>query len=427
MPPTQNTGAGQGTAVVAAQGLSHSAGAQQRQGWAIALVLAVVLCIIFGTTLNSLSVFTQPITSALRCSNEQVARVATAFLISMTLAMPLAGWLLDRIAPRPVMTGGALITALGYLLAGWSADIDQLALAVALSGLGVGACTYVPAITLVTRWLPFERQGLAFGLLLAGGSIGAIIFPVLLTQVIAAIGWRSTMQGIAGTIVLFCVPLLLWAARLPARHASADQSVAVPADGHGIAQALCMLRYWLWIGMQLLLTLSSLGIFIALVPYLISVGYSAQQAAGLLAASAAAALVGNFVFGLCSQRWAAKSILMSSTLVCALGILCLLAAGDPRLGLAAVVLFILGWGSTFTLVNQFAPLLLMEATGARNFASLLGIGNLVAGLGSAFSPEIVGYLVDLTQTYTLALLLCAGLAVAALLPIALQGRGPVPQ
>lgn len=418
---------GQGAvALPRAPDLDDAARAGQRQGWVIVLGLALVLCIVFGTTLNSLSVFTLPLTQALRCSNEQAAHVATAFIFSMTLAMPLTGWLLDRVAPCPVMTLGALVTALGYLLASWSTDIDQLALAVALSGIGVGACTYVPAITLASRWIAFERQGLAFGLLLAGGSIGAIIFPVLLTQLIAAIGWRGAMQGIAGAIVLVCVPLLLWLARFPASQASAGQLTAEAASGHGIGQALRMPRYWLWIGMQLLLTLSSLGIFIALVPYLVSVGYSAQQAAAFLAASAAAALAGNFVFGLWSQRWAAKAILMSSTLVCALGILCLLAASDPVLGLTAVTLFALGWGSTFNLVNQFSPLLLMEAMGQRNFASLLGIGNLVAGLGAAFSPEVVGYLVDLTQTYTLALLLCAGLTLAALLPITLQGRGPAP-
>ncbi|MNR02259.1 hypothetical protein D3C85_1181030 [compost metagenome] len=60
--------------------------------------------------------------------------------------------------------------------------------------------------------------------------------------------------------------------------------------------------------------------------------------------------------------------------------------------------------------------------GQRNFGSLLGIGNLIAGLGSAFSPEAVGYLVDTTHSYSLALLLCAALAAAALLPIALQHR-----
>ncbi|MNE54510.1 hypothetical protein D3C80_1492930 [compost metagenome] len=90
------------------------------------------------------------------------------------------------------------------------------------------------------------------------------------------------------------------------------------------------------------------------------------------------------------------------------------------LGVGAITLFSLIWGSTFNLVNQFAPLLLVEAVGQRNFGSLLGIGNLIAGMGSAFSPTAVGYLVDVTHTYTVALLLCAALAVAALIPIALQ-------
>ncbi|WP_166360542.1 MFS transporter [Pseudomonas akapageensis] len=294
--------------------------------------------------------------------------------------------------------------------------------AIALSGIGVGASTYVPAITIATRWIALERQGLAFGILLAGASTGAIIFPMLLTDIIAAVGWRSAMQAIAGMIFLVCVPLLLWAARMPAVPSIANHLPADLPDGHGIAQALRMPRYWLWIAMQMLLTLSSVGIFIALVPCLVSAGYSAQHAAAFLAGTATAALVGNFLFGMLSDHWGAKSILLIGTIIGVAGILCLLAAADPALGLAAITLFALSWGSTFNLVNQFSPLLLVEAMGQRNFGSLLGIGNLIAGLGSAFSPAAVGYLVDATHTYTLALWLCAALAVAALIPIALQYR-----
>lgn len=404
------------------QAINARTNRSQRHGWAIVLGLAVVLCISFGTTLNSISVFTLPITSAFQCSNEQASRVATAFMFTMTLAMPLAGWLLDRISPRPVMTVGALITALGYLLASRSADIDQLTLAIAVSGIGVGTSTYVPAITIATRWIAFDRQGLAFGILLAGSSIGAVIFPMLLTDIIAAIGWRNTMQVIAGMIGLLCVPILLWAARMPEIQVIASHQPATPLEGHGIAQALRMPRYWLWIAMQMLLLLSSIGVFIALVPYLVSAGYSAEHAAAFLAGTAAAALIGNFAFGMLSDRWGAKAILLIGTVIGVAGIFCLLAASDPVLGVGAITLFALSWGSTFNLVNQFAPLLLVEAMGQRNFGSLLGIGNLVAGLGAAFSPAAVGYLVDATHAYTLALLLCAALAVAALIPIALQSR-----
>ncbi|MNZ16976.1 putative MFS-type transporter YhjX [compost metagenome] len=392
------------------------------QGWALVLGLALVLCILFGATLNSISVFTLPITATFGCSNEQAARLATAFIVTMTLAMPLAGWLLDRISPRPVMTAGAVMAALGLLLAARSPDIDQLTIAMALSGIGVGTSTYVPAITLATRWIAPNRQGLAFGILLSGASIGAVIFPVLLTQIIVRLDWRSAMEAVATLILLVCVPLLLWLARMPEGSSAAGQRPAEQLAGHGIGHALRMPRYWLWVAMQMLLTLSSLGIFIALVPYLVSAGHSAQDAAAFYAGIGAAALVGNFAFGVLSNRWRATNILMIGTCLGIAGILCLLAAPDPLLGVGAIALFSLAWGTTFNLVNQLSPLLLVEAMGQRNFGSLLGIGNLIAGLGSAFSPEAVGYLVDTTHSYSLALLLCAALAAAALLPIALQHR-----
>ncbi|MCY1267554.1 putative sulfoacetate transporter SauU [compost metagenome] len=392
------------------------------QGRALVLGLALVLCILFGATLNSISVFTLPITATFGCSNEQAARLATAFIFTMTLAMPLAGWLLDRISPRPVMTAGAVMAALGLLLAARSPDIDQLTIAMALSGIGVGTSTYVPAITLATRWIAPNRQGLAFGILLSGASIGAVIFPVLLTQIIVRLDWRSAMEAVAILILLVCVPLLLWLARMPEGSSAAGQRPAEQLAGHGIGHALRMPRYWLWVAMQMLLTLSSLGIFIALVPYLVSAGHSAQDAAAFYAGIGAAALVGNFAFGVLSNRWRATNILMIGTCLGIAGILCLLAAPDPLLGVGAIALFSLAWGTTFNLVNQLSPLLLVEAMGQRNFGSLLGIGNLIAGLGSAFSPEAVGYLVDTTHSYSLALLLCAALAAAALLPIALQHR-----
>ncbi|MFZ6049860.1 MFS transporter [Pseudomonas sp. CR3202] len=422
----QQTAVALDSAVVMAEPLGPSPSVSplpdQRQGWTLVGGLALVLCVIFGTTLNAISVFTLPITTDLQCTSEQAARLATAFMFSMTLAMPLTGWLLDRITPRPVMAVGAATAALGYLLAAWSPDIDRLTLALTVTGIGVGASTYVPAITLATRWIAPDRQGLAFGILLAGASMGAVIFPVLLTQGIATFGWRSAMHASACLILLTCVPLLLWLARMPHVVSATSHGPADPLPGQGIGEALRMPRYWLWIAMQLLLTLSSLGIYIALVPYLVSAGHSAQDAAAFYAGVGAAALVGNFIFGALSRRWSARTILLLGNIIGTAGILLLLLAHDPSLGLTAVVVFSLSWGSTFNLVNQLSPLLLVEATGQRNFGSLLGIGNLVAGLGSAFGPEAVGYLVDSTHSYTSALLLCAGLAAMAMLPIALQQR-----
>ncbi len=396
-----------------------------RSGWVVVVGLAVVLCVVFGTTLNVLSVLIPPITQAFQCSNEHAARVATVFLITMTLAMPAAGWLLDRIAPRPVMTAGAVLTAIGYFVASRSPDIDVFTVAMGVAGIGVGASTYVPAITLASHWIAPSRQGLAYGILLAGAAVGAIIFPVLITQITNAFGWRHAMQSIGMCIALTCVPLLLWIARLPemrtAHEATPDMTRLV---GHGIGEALRSPDYWLWIMMMLFITLSSLGVYIALVPYLVANGYSTERAAAIYAAVGAATFVGNFLFGALSHRWGAKTVLLFGTTAGAAGILCLLAVQDRALGMIAIAAFALIWGSTFNLANQLSPLLLAEAVGQRNFGSLLGIGNLISGLGSALSPEALGYLVDTTHTYTYALVLCTALMAAALVPIAMMRGEP---
>ncbi|CAG2137321.1 L-lactate transporter [Cupriavidus yeoncheonensis] len=393
-------------------------------GWGIVIGLAVVLCIIFGTTLNVLSVFTPPIQQAFQCSNELAARVATVFLLAMTLAMPAAGWLLDRMSPRPVMTGGAALTVLGYLAAAQAGDIAQLTAMLGVAGVGVGASTYVPAITLASQWIAPSRQALAFGVLLAGAALGAILFPLPITYITQWLGWRYAMQAIAAVIAFTCVPILVWIARLPDSRLTAPhgEPAPMPLHGHEIGEALRMPRYWLWIVMLMLITLSSLGVYIALVPYLVSTGYSAERAAAIYMAIGAATLVGNVLFGALSNRWGAKAVLLMGTALGALGILCLLAVGHQALGMMAIALFSLIWGSTFNLANQLSPLLLAESMGQRNFGSLLGIGNLISGVGSAFSPEALGYLVDATHTYTIALAICAALLVAALLPISLLQR-----
>ena len=396
----------------------------QRQAWIVVAGMAVTLCILFGTTLNSFGVFIPPITQTFMSSNEQTANIASAFMLSMTLAMPLAGWLLDRIGPRVVMASGALLMGLGYFLASISQDLSSITLAMAVSGAGVGASTYIPSIALVMRWIDLKRQGLALGVMLSGGSIGAMIFPILLTHITELYSWRVAMQFIAALGLLICVPVLLWLARLPKQPLPTDDDYREPQErsGHSIGKALRLPRYWLWVALQILMTLSTLGIIVNMIPYLISVGYSPQEAATIFAFKSVAGLSGSFIFGLLSSRWDAKPLLMIGAAIGGFGILALLLANDPAFGFAAVVVFIIAWGATFNLVNQLSPMLMEQTVGQRNFGTLLGIGSLIAGVGAAFSPKLVGYLLDSSGSYATALILCAACMIGALVPIAFQPK-----
>ena len=90
-----------------------------------------------------------------------------------------------------------------------------------------------------------------------------------------------------------------------------------------------MPRYWLWVGLQILTTLSTLGIIVNVIPYLISVGYSPQEAATMFAFKSVAGLLGSFTFGILSSRWDIKPLLMVGMAIGGFAILALLLGNDP--------------------------------------------------------------------------------------------------
>ena len=73
--------------------MTSSSTTHTRQAWILVVGLGVVMAISFGISFNAFSIFTLPIVDAFDASLEQAARIATVFMITMTLTMPAAGWL----------------------------------------------------------------------------------------------------------------------------------------------------------------------------------------------------------------------------------------------------------------------------------------------------------------------------------------------
>lgn len=93
--------------------MQHTTASNTRYAWILVLGLGVVMAISFSITINAFSVLTLPLMETFGSTNEQAARIASVFMITMTLAMPASGWLLDHVEPRPVMAVGAVITGAG--------------------------------------------------------------------------------------------------------------------------------------------------------------------------------------------------------------------------------------------------------------------------------------------------------------------------
>ena len=87
-------------------------------------------------------------------------------------------------------------------------------------------------------WLPFslkQRRATALSWHTAGGSLGTVAVPVLMSAAIAAAGWRWALVALG---VALCAGGLLVRAALPPERTGADQAGERPAERAGLWQLL---------------------------------------------------------------------------------------------------------------------------------------------------------------------------------------------
>jgi MFS family permease len=90
------------------------------------------------------------------------------------LASPLAGWLTDRRSERAVIVGGFLLETTGLVILLRAGALPGFLAAMVAFGLGIGCI--IPAYdSLISKVVPEERRGLAFGLF--GTSLGLLSLP----------------------------------------------------------------------------------------------------------------------------------------------------------------------------------------------------------------------------------------------------------
>jgi EmrB/QacA subfamily drug resistance transporter len=146
--------------------------------------------------------------------------VVTAYLITTTITTPIAGKFSDLFGRRNILLIGVSIFALGSLLSGLSANIDQLILWRAFQGIG-GGIIMANAFTIVGDLFAARERGKWQGMIGAVFGIASVIGPLLggfLTEPHGILGlmtdWRWTFfinvpVGIVALaiIAIFCPPL----------------------------------------------------------------------------------------------------------------------------------------------------------------------------------------------------------------------------
>jgi len=148
------------------------------------------------------ALFTQPLTTMLGASLAQIQVTFSLLIVVQTFLSPPQGFLIDKFGPRVLLSIGALLTGVSWMLAAQASSLTGLYLTYGvLGGLGTGII-YVGVVGHVVQWFP-DRRGLATGLVAAGYGVGAILTTFPIARAVATVGFASalTSWGIVFAVV----------------------------------------------------------------------------------------------------------------------------------------------------------------------------------------------------------------------------------
>lgn len=315
------------------------------------------------------------------------------------------GQLTDQIGPKKTGCLGLAATLLP-LLGGWLwADSIGKVLCLGLL-LGVAGASFAAALPLASRWYPAKDQGLAMGIAGAGNS-GTVFATFFAPRLAEAWGWHAVFGLAILPLALAAVVFITLAKEAP----------GTKKTGQG-TEFLALLKER-DIYLFSVFYAVTFGGFVGLASFLSILlrdqyGVSKVTAGDL---TALCVMAGSFlrpVGGLLADRLGGIRVLV--ILYGMVAILALCIAQLPALGIAVALLFLLmaclgiGNGSVFQLVPQRFGQHVGVATG------ILGAAG---GLGGFFLPTLLGSLKQMSGSYASGLMALSGLAVVALVILAI--------
>ncbi|GAA2423036.1 oxalate/formate MFS antiporter [Actinomadura vinacea] len=147
------------------------------------------------------TLFTDHLETSLGAELAAIQFAFTAFIFTETWLVPVEGWLVDRVGPRLVMLGGAVLIAASWVGSGLAGSVYALWAVYALGGVGAGAI-YGSCVGTALKWFP-DHRGLCAGLVAGGYGAGTAVTIIPISRMIDSSGYRTTfivfgiIQGIA--------------------------------------------------------------------------------------------------------------------------------------------------------------------------------------------------------------------------------------
>jgi MFS transporter, FSR family, fosmidomycin resistance protein len=136
-------------------------------------------------------------------SYAELGLLMTAFFVVSGVGQALAGFLVDKVGPVPVLIGSLISMIFATILIATSANYAMLVLGAIFAGLGNASFHPVDYSILNARIKP-EKLGHAYAVHGICGSLGWAFAPLFLLSIAQVSTWRVALQVLAASLVQCC-------------------------------------------------------------------------------------------------------------------------------------------------------------------------------------------------------------------------------
>ncbi len=376
----------------------------------------VALCFALGVASRSISdtfvVFVPALQGAFDAHRGPVTLIYSFALLVGGIAAPIAGWIVDRFGLRTLTVIGMTAATLATASASQATQLWHLYLGLGIvMGFGAATLSGVLSASLLGRWFPSRRLGVALAVAWSASGVGAMATLPLAQHLISSEGWRTAYLVFSAASAVF-IPLLLFLpwARIERGAPGLARSQAAAGRGPTVGEAVRDWPFWALISS---FALTSIGIF-SLVPqamvYLLERGIDGAYAARALAVAGLLTPLGMVGFSWLADRGGRRlaALLAYGCSIAGVGALALVRSpGDDLWLWLYVFLFGGSMGSRGPMISTLATLRYRGA----HFGRIYGLITIGSGVGGFLGAWIGGVLHDLTGGYDAVMIM----AVAALL------------
>jgi MFS family permease len=383
---------------------------QRYYPWVVIGIAFLTVGVAFGAR-NAFAVFLIAVIEEFHWSRALASGALMVGSVMWTIAAPVIGVLLDRLGPRIVLTGGAIIMATGFVVSGLAHTVAEFYLGMGIFvGIGFAALPMTSQATFLSNWF-IRKRGMAIGMAASGIGLGILIVVPMTQWLIGMYGWRAAFFILAGILTLVVAPLNYCFQRQrpeqmnlkpdfgdPGSRDSVRHIKGPGTDGPTLKMALRSWRFWA-LGFGVLAGAIPLHmVLIHQVAAVSDAGFSKELAAlglGLIGFFTAPAMI---FMGLLADRIGRQKayLLGSASLIVGISILMTITDASSNWLLFAFPPFI-AFG--FSSRQSLYPTIAADLFHGKSFGAIIGAIALFIGAGAGIGPWLGGVLHDWTGSY----------------------------